>query len=56
MIFWTEFRFESPISILELNNWLDFRLKSENYSKVKVFSDSRRKSAQKLIFKVFSDF
>ena len=52
----TEFRFESPISISKWNNWLDFRRKSENYFKVKVFSDSRPKSAQKLILKVFSDF
>ena len=52
----SEFRFESPISILELNNYSDFRRKSENYFKVKVSSDSRRKSAQKLILKVFSDF
>ena len=51
----TEFRFESPISISKWNNWLDFRRKSENYFKVKVFSDSRPKSAQKLILKVFSD-
>ena len=50
-----EFRFESPISISKWNNWLDFRRKSENYFKVKVFSDSRPKSAQKLILKVFSD-
>ena len=53
---WAEFRFESPISISKWNNWLDFRPKSENYSTVKVFSDSRPKSAQKLILKVFSDF
>ena len=51
-----EFRFESPISISKWNNWLDFRRKSENYFKVKIFSDSRPKSAQKLILKVFSDF
>ena len=51
-----EFRYESPISISKLNNYLDFGRKSENYSKVKVFSDSRPKSAQKLILKVFSDF
>ena len=53
---YTEFRFESRISISKWNNWLDFRRKSENYFKVKVFSDSRPKSAQKLILKVFSDF
>ena len=52
----TEFRFESPISISKWNNSLDFRRKSENYFKVKIFSDSRPKSAQKLILKVFSDF
>ena len=52
----TEFRFESPISISKWNNWLDFRRESENYFKVKIFSDSRPKSAQKLILKVFSDF
>ena len=51
-----EFRFESPISISKWNNWLDFRRKSENYFKVKIFSDSRPKSAQKLVLKVFSDF
>ena len=50
------FRFESPISISKWNNWLDFRRKSENYFKVTIFSDSRPKSAQKLILKVFSDF
>ena len=33
----TEFRFESPISISKLNNHSDFRRKSENYFKVKVF-------------------
>ena len=54
--FLSEFRFESPISISKWNNWLDFRRKSENYFKVKIFSDSRPKSAQKLILKVFSDF
>ena len=52
----SEFRYESPISISKWNNWLDFGRKSENYFKVKVFSDSRPKSAQKLILKVFSDF
>ena len=52
----TEFRFESPISISKWNNCLDFRRKSENYFKVKIFSDSRPKSAQKLILKVFADF
>ena len=41
-----EIRFESPISILEWNDWSDFRRKSENYFNVKVFSDSRRKFAQ----------
>ena len=44
----TEFRFESPISILELNNHSDFGRKSENYFKVKIFSDFRPQSAQKL--------
>jgi len=52
----SEFRFESPISISKWNNCLDFRRKSENYFKVKIFSDSRPKSAQKLILKVFADF
>ena len=52
----SEFRFKSPISISKLNNYLDFGRKSENYSKVKDFSDSRPMSAQKLILKVFSDF
>ena len=51
-----EFRYESPISISKWKNWLDFGRKSENYFKVKFFSDSRPKSAQKLILKVFSDF
>ena len=51
-----EFRFESPISISKLNNYSDFGRKSENYFNVKIFSDSRPKSAQKLILKVFSDF
>ena len=50
-----ESRFESPISISKLNNYSDFGRKSENYLKVKVFSDSRPKSAQKLILKVFSE-
>ena len=49
----TEFRFDSSISILEWNNWSDFGRKSENYIKDKVFSDSRPKSAQKLILNVF---
>ena len=53
--FWAEFRFESPISISKLNNHSDFRSKSENYFKVKVFSDCRPKYAQKLILKVFVD-
>jgi len=52
----SEFRFESPISISKWNNSLDFRRKSENYFKVKIFSDSRPKSAQKPNLKVFSDF
>ena len=52
----TESRFESPISISKLNNYSDFGRKSENYFNVKIFSDSRPKSAQKLILKVFSDF
>ena len=51
-----EFRFESPISISKLNNYSDFGRKSENYFNVKIFSDSRPKSAQNLILKVFSDF
>ena len=55
-VYCTEFRFESPISISKWNNCLDFRRKSENYFKVKIFSDSRPKSAQKLILKVFADF
>ena len=42
----TEFRFKSPISISKLNNYPDFGRKSENYSKVKVFPDSRPKSAK----------
>ena len=48
-----EFRFEIPISISKWNNWLDFRRKSEYYFKVKIFSNSRPKSAQKLILNVF---
>ena len=51
----SEFRFESPISISKLNNYSDFGRKSENYFNVKIFSDSRPKSAQKLILKVFAD-
>ena len=51
----SEFRFESPISISKLNNYSDFGRESENYFNVKIFSDSRSKSAQKLILKVFSD-
>ena len=51
---YTEFRFESPISISKLNNYSDFGRKSENYFNVKIFSDSRPKSAQNLILKVFS--
>ena len=51
-----DFRFESPISISKLNNYSDFGRKSENYFNVKIFSDSRPKSAQNLILKVFSDF
>ena len=51
----TESRFESPISISKLNNYSDFGRKSENYFNVKIFSDSRPKSAQNLILKVFSD-
>ena len=53
---YTEFRFESPISISKLNNYSDFGRKSENYFNVKIFSDSRPKSAQKLILKVFADY
>ena len=45
-------RFESPISISKWNNRLEFRRKSKNYYKVKVFSDSWPKSAQKLNLKV----
>ena len=52
----TEFRFESPMSILEWNDHSDFGRKSENYFKLKVFSESRPQSAQKLIWKSFSDF
>ena len=51
-----DFRCESPISISKWNNCSDFRRESENYFKTKVFSDSRRKSAQKLILKFFADF
>jgi len=47
-----EFRYESPISISKWKNWLDFGRKSENYFKVKFFSDSRPKSAQKLSLKL----
>jgi len=51
----SESSFESPISISKLNNYSDFGRKSENYFNVKFFSDSRPKSAQNLILKVFSD-
>ena len=53
--FFSESRFESPISISKLNNYSDFGRKSENYFNVKIFSDSRPKSAQNLILKVFPD-
>ena len=38
------------------NEFLGYGRESENYFKVKVFSDSRPKSAQKLILKYFSEF
>ena len=41
-------------SISSLNNSSDFRRESENYFKMKVFSDSRLKSSQKLTFKYFT--
>ena len=49
----TKFRFESPISISRINYHSDFRRRSEN--DFKVFSDSRSKSPQKLILKLFAD-
>ena len=51
----TDFRFESPISISKLDNYSDFGRKSENNFNVEIFSDSRPKSAQQLILKVFAD-
>ena len=36
--FFSESRFESPIIILKLNNYLDFGRKSENYFNVKDFN------------------